>query len=244
MAIVWKPPGLLIHPSNEAPDAYTLMHLVRNTLQQHVFPVHRLDRQTSGLVVFGLNSDAASQLNQQFRDKRVKKGYLALVRGFFTEELISLDRPVRPKREKKAYPAQTHFNLLCKSEKPWPVGSYEKARFSLVLAQPLSGRRHQIRKHLKHLKHPIIGDRMYGDGHYNKLIDAHFGWNRMMLTSVYLKLKSPFEDTTQEFYAICDEHFMELLEMFFTDVKTSNVQRMVHDIMGLDNDVRMRVTSC
>jgi len=114
----------------------------------------------------------------------------------------------------------------------------------LVLAQPLSGRRHQIRKHLKHLKHPIIGDRMYGDGHYNKLIDAHFGWNRMMLTSVYLKLKSPFEDTTQEFYAICDEHFMELLEMFFTDVKTSNVQRMVHDIMGLDNDVRMRVTSC
>lgn len=175
-----KPAGLLSTPSSEAPDRVTAMSLARDHLGHYVYPIHRLDRGTSGVLLFGRSSEAASDAQVFFREHRAEKRYLAVVRGWVEEE-GEIDYAIEGTREGVKADAVTLYRRLATTELPFPVGRYETARYSLVEARPLSGRRHQIRRHFKHLRHPLLGDREYGDVQHNKFLEERFGTRRLML---------------------------------------------------------------
>jgi len=161
------------------------MTLLRNALGRFVYPVHRLDRGTSGALLFTLSSEVARALQESFMAGRVEKRYLALVRGITPEEGI-IDSPVprSPKSTRAAQgervPATTEFRRL---------GTFE--RYSLVEAIPKTGRPHQIRRHLKHITHPLVGDVRYGKGEHNRLFRERFGLHRLALHAWRLTLPHP-----------------------------------------------------
>lgn len=167
LVVVDKPAGLLTHRTELAGDDDVTMTRVRDAIGAWVFPVHRLDRQTSGVLVFALTEDSARELRAAFDGGTVAKRYLAIVRGTFPES-VDVDHPV-PKREGGArVPAQTSFLRI---EVGTLVG-HEGATWSLVEARPKTGRFHQVRRHLAHLRHPIACDSNYGTGWFNRAVRA------------------------------------------------------------------------
>lgn len=214
LVMVWKPSRMLVHPTDEALDSFTLMHWARRKLGQRVYPIHRLDRQTSGIVALARSSEAASFYGKTMRHGGFTKLYLALVRGHFPMEMVEVDYPVKAKHQKHAKPAKSRFKGLVHTTQPWSVGRYAESRYSLILSQPLSGRRHQLRRHLAHLRHPIIGDRMYGDGHHNRYFRENTTWPDMLLCAVYLKCPG-FDSPAVELLAMEDSSFNRTLSNLF-----------------------------
>lgn len=190
--VINKPAGLLVHPSGIATDRVTCLSLVRAQIGGWVYPIHRLDRGASGVVVFGRSSEAARALCEVFADRRAEKVYLAVVRGWLGEE-VDLDYPLDDD-EVAGSPrvaARTKFVPVSRAELDRPVGRHATARYSLVVAEPLTGRRHQIRRHLAHLRHPIIGDATHGDGRHNRFFRDEFGSERMLLHAHRLTFAHP-----------------------------------------------------
>ncbi len=179
LVAVAKPPGLLTTPSPMAPDRVTCMSLLRDQLGHRVYPLHRLDRATSGVLVFGRDPTAAGQLAILFRERRVGKAYLAVVRGWVDQE-GEIDYPIEGARPGSRVAALTRYRCLGRAELAVPVGRYPTARYSLVRACPVTGRRHQIRRHFKHLRHPLVVDPEYGDTHHNRFFRERYG-RRLML---------------------------------------------------------------
>lgn len=194
--IVHKPSGLLVHrsPIDKHETAFALQ-TVRDQIGQRVHAVHRLDKATSGLLMFALTADAARALTQQFSDGRVKKRYLALVRGWAQEALIDYPlartpedcAPGKGPSDYPREPAQTGCKPLEHIELPIANDRYERSRYSVVALMPLTGRRHQLRRHMKHVSHPIVGDAYYGKGDHNRRLAALYGANRLMLACTALE---------------------------------------------------------
>ena len=179
LVVVNKPSGLLVH-RGWARDEVVAMTQVRDLLGRYVYPVHRLDRATSGALLFALDRDTARELQQQFEGGTVEKRYLALVRGI-PPESGRIDHPV-PRKPKSSdrIPAVTDFRRL---------GTFE--RYALMEARPRTGRVHQIRRHFKHLSHPLIGDVRYGKGDQNRLFRQRFGLHRLALHALELGFEHP-----------------------------------------------------
>lgn len=192
---VHKPPKLLVHRSWLASqETVFLLQMLRDQIGQRVYPVHRLDRATSGVIIFGLSPEAASALTTAFEQKRVEKIYRALARGWVDEE-GEIDHPVRDRDEGgEAKDALTRYRRLGRIELPYAVDRYPSSRYSLVEVQPLSGRRHQIRQHFKHIAHPLLGDTSYGKGSHNRFFREHYGLERLLLSAVELHFSHPFVD--------------------------------------------------
>jgi len=174
LVIVNKPSGLLVH-RGWANDDDVAMFRVRDMLGAHVYPVHRLDRGTSGALCFARTREAAAILGESFESRQVDKRYLALVRG---EPAASgtIDHPIPRSTESSAgaprVPAVTRYELVARSTVD---------RCSLVLAIPETGRGHQVRRHLRHLGHPLVGDVNYGRGEINRRYRAEYGLHRLAL---------------------------------------------------------------
>ena len=186
LVIVNKPSGLAAHRglSNERGD-YVLTR-AREQLAQHVYLVHRLDRATSGAMAMVLDSSHVHALQRAFEGRLAQKRYLALTRGVMPEHVVvdyALPRGEDPKGERVS--AVTIFRRL---------GVYAD-RYSLVEAEPETGRFHQIRRHLSHLRHPVIGDTNYGDRKENKLFRERFGLLRLALHASRLALPHPVHGT-------------------------------------------------
>ncbi len=175
-----KPSGLLVH-RGWANDDDVAMFRVRDALGEHVHPIHRLDRGTSGALVLARSRHVAATLMRALEHGEVKKSYLALVRGTPPEAGI-IDHPVPKSEDGERVPAVTHFRRLARSSVD---------RCSLVLAEPLTGRLHQIRRHLKHLGHPLIGDVNYGSGELNRHYRAAYGLHRLALHASRVELTHP-----------------------------------------------------
>ncbi len=187
-----KPHGLLVHASPIAADADTFaVQLLRDQIGQWVFPVHRLDRKTSGVLLFALDGDTNSLMQKQFMEQQVKKTYHALVRGYTPDE-GSIDYPLTNDKG-NTQQAITHFKTLKRVELPVPFGKFETSRYSLVEIKPLTGRMHQIRKHFAHIFHPIIGDRPYGCNKQNRFFLQKWNHHEMLLHAVSLEMKHPIE---------------------------------------------------
>jgi tRNA pseudouridine65 synthase len=188
-----KPAGMLVHRTRIAEEAEYAMQRLRDQLGQHVFVVHRLDRPTSGVLLFALSSEAARAMCEVFESRQVEKRYLAVVRGW-TEEAGVIDYPLREEKHKKAQHAVTAWRRLATVELDIAVGRYPKARYSLIEALPETGRMHQIRKHFAHIFHPLIGDTTYGEGRHNRLFRDHFAMERLLLMATELSFVHPYSN--------------------------------------------------
>lgn len=185
-----KPHGLLVHRSRIAAEADIFaLQLLRDQINQRVYPVHRLDRKTSGVLLFGLNQPSLSAMQSLFANQEADKMYHAIVRGFFPENMV-VDHPLT-NDSGKTQEAITHFKLLKTSELPLPFGKHSTSRYSLIEAKPKTGRMHQIRKHCNHLRHPIIGDRPHGCNKQNKLFKEKWNMTTMMLHAKELAFNHP-----------------------------------------------------
>ncbi|CAN5173149.1 tRNA pseudouridine(65) synthase TruC [soil metagenome] len=189
-----KPYGLLVHRSPIAIDASEFaVQLLRDQLGQRVYPVHRLDRKTGGVLLFALDEAMNSVMQQQFSDGNVAKTYLAIVRGY-TEDEQDIDYPLRRDDGRGAgllQEAFTHVKTLRRTEVPLPFGKHATSRYSLVELTPTTGRMHQLRKHMAHILHPIIGDRPHGCNKQNKLFKDHFDMNTMLLHAQRIDFEHP-----------------------------------------------------
>ena len=196
-----KPAGLLVHRSRVDVHATEFaMQMLRDQIGQLVFPVHRIDRPTSGVLLFALNKDCARQLSNQFAQRTVSKSYLALVRGK-TPETKSWDEPLiekqdpatdgKARKNKQAQEAVTEFNTLESWTVPFSAGKYPQSRYSLIEAQPLTGRKHQLRRHFNHMAHPIVGDTTYGDRRHNRLFREQFEVYRLLLIAKRMRFLHP-----------------------------------------------------
>ena len=188
---VHKPAGLLVHRSPISRDRVFLLQTLRNQLGRHVYPVHRLDRATSGVLLLALDSGTAQALAAQFEQGSVDKEYRALARGWVDDEGL-IDHPVADQDGNgQAQPAQTRYRCLQRVELPCAVDRYPSARYSLVSVTPLTGRRQQIRKHFKHISHHLIGDTTHGNGRHNRFFREHYGIHRLMLSAHRLCFTHP-----------------------------------------------------
>lgn len=209
---VHKPPGLLVHRTWLAEDTDFLLQRVRDRVGQRVYPVHRLDRATSGVIVFGLSPAATRRLRSAFEAQQVSKCYLAVVRGWVTAA-GTVDHPLDdPETGVGRRPALTRYRPLARTELPFAVDRYPTARYSLVAAEPLTGRRHQVRRHLKHVAHPIVGDTSYGKGTHNRFFRSRFGLDRLLLVASELRFVHPYTGDPVLIRAARDPDWERLLE--------------------------------
>lgn len=190
LVAVDKPAGLLVHRTRIADADAAALQQVRDLLGRRVNPVHRLDRPTSGVLLFAFDAGTTRTLQAMFDTGQARKRYLAVVRGFAPEQGL-IDHPLRQARHKPERAAQTRYRRLLTAEAGFPAGPYATARYSLLEAQPLTGRLHQIRRHFKHLRHPIIGDTTHGDGKQNRAFREHVGVHQLMLMARSLALPHP-----------------------------------------------------
>ncbi len=178
-----KPSGLLVHRSMiDRHETRFAMQMVRDQIGQRVYPLHRLDKPTSGVLLFALSPEVAKLAGEQFQQHSVSKSYLAIVRGV-TDEKGLIDHALREQLDKitdrkaqKDKPAQdaiTHYRRLADIELPVCIDRYPTSRYSLLQLTPETGRKHQIRRHLKHISHPIIGDAKHGKGKHNRYFARH-----------------------------------------------------------------------
>lgn len=210
--VVHKPAGLLVHRSSIAKEVQeALLQKLRNQLKQRIYLVHRLDRPTSGALLVALNSDAANKAVELFETRQIHKEYLAVIRGHL-KDTIRVDHALREEPDRPAQDAQTLFTPLNEAELPIPVGRYQSARYGLISAKPETGRMHQIRKHLKHLSHPIIGDTTYGDGRQNRAVREHLSLHRMMLHAHRLSFNHPYTGEAIKVTAPPADEFKTMLE--------------------------------
>ncbi len=217
-----KPAGMLVHRTKIDPAATQfVLQMVRDQIGQHVYPVHRLDKPTSGVLVFGLSKDAARDLVYRFEAREVAKSYRAIVRGYVDDE-ATIDYPLKEildkKTDKKAQqdkppqPAVTVYRCIAQVELPFPVGRYDTARYSLVDLHPKTGRKNQLRRHMKHIFHPILGDRKFGDWRHNALLETQFGCRQLLLHASALTFKHPYADEVITITARLPEHFRRVGE--------------------------------
>lgn len=190
LVAVHKPSGMAVHRSRRVGNVPAMVQALRDTIGRHVYPVHRLDRQTSGVMVFAVTPAAARGLCEQFREQRVRKTYLAVVRGWPQASGL-VDHALPSADGNRRLSAVTAYRCLACVELPIPCGPYASSRYALTELHPQSGRQHQLRRHLKHISHPIVGDTQYGDGRHNRLFREQFGVRRLLLQAIRLELRHP-----------------------------------------------------
>lgn len=207
-----KPHGLLVHRTKIANDADEFaLQILRDQLGQTVFPAHRLDRKTGGILLFSLTKEMDHLIQNEFYNQKVAKKYLAILRGYAPESgTIDYDLT---KDNGTVQNAITHYRTLQHVEIPFPQGKFESARFSLIEAQPETGRFHQLRKHFAHLRHPIIGDRPHGCNKQNKWWKETFEMESMMLHASALEFTHPITKEIVTIQAHPQAEFVRVCEL-------------------------------
>ena len=224
LVAVNKPAGMLVHRSwLDHHETQFVMQTLRDQIGQRVYPIHRLDRPTSGVLLFALNSEIANLLCKQFEQKQIEKQYLAVVRGYVTGH-GEIDYPLKVQLDKIAdkfsqpdkapQSAVTFYEGLQTVEMPYGVGRYATSRYSLVRLIPQTGRKHQLRRHMKHIFHPILGDTQYGDLHQNRALMEHTGCARLLLHAEKLTFVHPLTQRPMTIQAGLDAQWQNLMQTF------------------------------
>lgn len=220
LVAIHKPAGLLVHRSNiDRHETRFAVQLLRDQIGHRVWATHRLDKGTSGVLLFALDPETAAAVGLQFEGGTVDKRYLAVVRGH-PPAAGCIDHPL--KRPPDAYAgsldaddhaqaATTRYRRLATWELPVAVDRYPTSRYALLELEPLTGRRHQIRRHLKHIAHPIIGDATYGKGRHNRLFVELFASQRLLLACTRLRFAHPRHGTPIAIDAPLTDDFAGLL---------------------------------
>jgi tRNA pseudouridine65 synthase len=199
-----KPAGLLVHRSDiDRHETRFAVQLLRDQIGRRVHPLHRLDKGTSGVLLFALDAASAREVGGQFQRDEVQKRYVAVVRGWPSEAGIidhalsrqfdDYGRKFGADRPTEALPAVTEFRRLATIELPDAVDRYPTSRYALVKLTPKTGRQHQLRRHMKHIAHPIIGDATWGKGIHNRYFQQRFGCGRLLLACTRLEFRHPLD---------------------------------------------------
>lgn len=219
-----KPSGWLVHRSwLDRKEKTVIMQTLRDQIDQHVFTVHRLDRPTSGVLLLALSRDVARLLSQQFEQQQLHKVYHAVVRGYINEpgtidyalaEQLDKIADKFATRDKDPQPAVSHYQPLSRVEVPIAASRYPTSRYSLVELRPETGRKHQLRRHMDHISHPIVGDTNYGDLRHNRAITEHYQCQRLMLHATHLELLHPMTQEKLVISAPWDDAWSRLMNEF------------------------------
>ncbi|WP_373078260.1 tRNA pseudouridine(65) synthase TruC [Zhongshania sp.] len=222
-----KPSGLLVHRSPiDRHETRFAIQILRDQIGQYVYPAHRLDKPTSGVLLFALSPEVASLIGQAFQTHQVEKDYLAVLRGY-CPDAGHIDYPLteepdkRIARSKPAAPQEaiTDYRRLASYELDAHIETYPQSRYSLVLAQPKTGRRHQLRRHFKHISHPIIGDAKHGRGRHNRYFAERLDCPRLLLHALQLRFIHPLSKLEIQLKAPLDHHFSALIKRFHWEDK-------------------------
>jgi len=217
---IHKPAGLLVHRSVlDRHEIRFALQMLRDQIGQLVYPVHRIDKGTSGVLLFALDREVGRSLYGQFERGEVLKRYVAVVRGH-PPESGDIDHPLARMADEHtgiaasaaAQAAQTRYRRLATVELPYRVDRYPCSRYALVELTPLSGRWHQLRRHMKHIAHPIIGDATHGKGRHNRLFQQLFGHQRLLLAATGMQLVHPLNGRTLHLQAGLADDFAEVVE--------------------------------
>jgi tRNA pseudouridine65 synthase len=207
-----KPHGLLVHRSAIAADASEFaLQLLRDQIGMKVNPVHRIDRKTGGILLFAFNKEVEIAMQKAFMENRVSKKYLAIVRGH-TPDAEDIDYPLR-KENGALQDAFTSYTTLKRAELDIAFGKHPTSRYSLVEAVPTTGRMHQLRKHLSHIFHPIIGDRTHGCNKQNKLFLEQWEMTTMLLHASQLVFVHPVTGEEVKIQAELQPEFTRVMEI-------------------------------
>jgi tRNA pseudouridine65 synthase len=216
-----KPAGLLVHRSEiDRHETRFAVQMLRDQLGRRVFPVHRLDKPTAGVLLFALSPEAARRMMAVFMGNSIRKTYLAVVRGH-TAEMDTVDYPLKEELDKMtdakadpnkpAQPAVTRYRRLATVELPHAVGRYPSCRYSLLQLSPETGRKHQIRRHMKHIFHPIVGDTTHGDGRHNDFFRVHFDCHQLLLAATGLTFAHPYSGRPVNITASLDQVYSRVI---------------------------------
>lgn len=207
-----KPHGLLVHRSKIANDATEFaLQMLRDQIGKQVSPVHRLDRKTSGLLLFAFEKDVEIAMHKQFQESLVEKKYLAILRGHAPDHL-DIDYPLA-KENGTMQEAYTAFVTLQKAEIAVPFGKHQTSRYSLVEAKPKTGRMHQLRRHFAHIFYPIIGDRKHGCNKQNRFFKEQFEMTTMLLHASELAFKHPVTNQHIKLNANIQDEFKRMMDL-------------------------------
>lgn len=215
LAVIDKPAGLMVHDSALARgETDFAADRLREQFGRPIFLVHRLDRATSGCLLLAFDRATASALGKVLMSREVEKDYLTVCRGWPAQDGFEVDHdldggPGKPLKK----PAQTRFQVLARTELALPSSGFETSRYALLRAQPLTGRFRQIRRHLKHLSHHMIGDTSHGDGRHNRSFRM-LGIHRMLLHAQRLRFTHPGSGERIETIAPVDAQFAQALDLF------------------------------
>lgn len=190
-----KPAGFHVHPPEDRRHAispsFNCLYLLRNQTQKFLYPVHRLDRATSGVLVFAFQSETARILCDMFQKQEPKKTYFCVTRGWTEKEGLIAHPLKSDTRPGEKLEAETSFQQVATVELPFEVGRYPSARYSLLKVQPKSGRKHQIRRHLDSISHPLLGDTIYGSGEHNRVFREKLKIQGLLLKAYSLEITHP-----------------------------------------------------
>lgn len=190
---VHKPSAMLVHRGMGAEaHEHFLVQLVRDQIGERVNPLHRIDRPTSGIVLFATDAETTRLVQQQWFDGSIQKKYLAIVRGWMSESEGLVDQALDDPDNGKIQEASSRWKALDQLALPIPVSKYPEARYTLMELEPMTGRWHQLRRHMSRISHPIWGDTTHGDHNHNHLMRDHLGWWRLMLSACELHFTHPY----------------------------------------------------
>ncbi|MCF6360103.1 MAG: pseudouridine synthase [Cyclobacteriaceae bacterium] len=210
-----KSHGLLVHRTKIANDADVFaLQLLRDKINQKVYPAHRIDRKTSGVLLFVKSKEALSELREAFNSRTIIKKYVAIVRGHLDKVGI-IDYALT--ENDKTQEAVTKYQVLQEFELPLPTGKFNTSRYSLIELHPQTGRFHQLRKHMAHIFHPIIGDRPHGCNKQNRLWKERFGMTTMLLHAKQLRFD--FRGSTINIEADLSPQFRKALLVLHKSLK-------------------------
>ncbi|TVQ27226.1 MAG: pseudouridylate synthase [Spirochaetaceae bacterium] len=191
LVVVDKPAGMIVHPNQYDRRAPNCVNTLSGLLHRKVQVVHRLDRGTSGIMLFALDKETAGLISALLRESEITKEYLAIVRGHAPDEGL-IERSLVRGEGYEPSASFTRYQTLSRSVVSIPAGDYEESWFSLLRVTLLTGRWHQARRHLQSISHPIIGDNRHGDRLYNEIVSGMLGSGRMYLRAFRLELTLPY----------------------------------------------------
>ncbi|MFP4282289.1 MAG: pseudouridine synthase [Opitutales bacterium] len=213
LLVVCKPSGIFTHPSPLSRERQTLLSELRDFTGRWVYPLHRLDRPTSGVALFTFSGEVASLFGALFRERRLGKRYWAMVRGWPPAEGV-VERSLKTPETQRMQEAETAFRTLARADWPVPLARYPGARFALVEAEPRTGRWHQIRRHLRGIDHPVLSDAVHGDLRANHYVRDHLGVQRLLLHAAQITFIDPRDGTERVFEAPLEPDMAALCARF------------------------------
>jgi tRNA pseudouridine65 synthase len=205
-----KPHNLLVHRTHISEEKeHFALQMLKEQLGIWLTPCHRLDRKTSGILLFAKNKEAGKLAMKMFENHEFEKEYITLVRGFIADE-GKIDKPLA-KENGTLQDAFTRFKRMQTFEIPIEVSRYPTSRYSLVQVMPTTGRMHQIRRHMASLRHYVIGDKVHGERHHNKMFEEKFGLDTMLLHANLLRFKHPMTGNPIQINATLHPEFEKIL---------------------------------